>query len=175
MNAVKMFAAHGSNGVVSVSFQVSDVTLDWGTLKGNATIRLLMTDGETVGELAMVRGTLRTFNNSGDSKMDFTNSSSAQHPNSGVYGLDDIINVAWALKAYDGLKAKGAKFLNFCMQWDGEKWIKVPTIRAGVQLKLSESASDLLDGALEEVKAVEKKEEKAETKAKAGKAFKKNS
>jgi len=171
MNAMKMFAAAGSNGVLSIQITVSDYEMDWGKFLANVKVRLLVSEDTAVGELAMVRGVLRQFNRSGNMLFSMNNSKDQNNPNSAIFGAEELLNALWVFKAYEGIKAKGGKTLEACFQWDETKWIKVENIRAGFNQKLSEASSSLLDAALGDVKPVAAK---VKENVKAGSAFKKS-
>ena len=164
--SVKLLCQNG--GTLTISVRVSDS--DFGGLKLIANVDATVHFHDQ--RLCMIRGSIKEFTASGNIVLDMANTHNQRYPNSIIEGAEDILNLAFCYKAYQGIKAKNVEFFSITVKHDGENWVKTTAPAVGME-ELAEKASSLLDSALDDVvpQAPKAKEEKKE---KAGKAFKKN-
>ena len=142
--SAKELCANG--GTLVVGIYSSESVFDNVTLHANVSMSLYF----GASRVFFVRGALKSFPSTGNTVLDFANTRNAKFPNSGIDGVEDLVNPAWVDKIEKGLVLKGMTVARGAFQVKDGVWVKAEIPHGAAQVldeQQERLADDMLDGA----------------------------
>ena len=141
--SAKELCANG--GTLVVGIYSSENAFESVTLHANVSVSIYY----GTSRVCFVRGALKTFHSTGNTVLDFANTKNAKFPNSGIDGIEDLVNVAWVDKIERGLILKGMKVARGAFQVKDGVWVKAEIPHGAAQV-LDEHQETLAESMVDE-------------------------